>query len=253
MARQRIRRSNMGIYDPPEPSTGVLSPQARRQWDAAYAQAMDLYGDKSIAETTAWRDVRMSWRPGGSKLWEACSVNGCVPWPRPQQLPRPQADLVALGVLIEYGYIDREHRLHVQSTDAYHPPILYWDDELKSLYAFPGQEYPACLIANPKTSADPKLRKAADVYKTWTKRQAECASTVEVPIVNIQCLGVADSTSYRSDKWKGKQDDPRVQTAQEYIHKHWHEVWLWQDSVQNPRAIMIEGGELDLHAKGIIH
>jgi len=248
MARAaRSRRPNLGIYDPPEPSTGVLSPEAKAQWDRSFEQAMEIYGDRGIAETAAWRRVRMSFRPGANRSWEQCSGGQCKPWPRPQMLPVPNSDLVGLGVLIEYGFIDRNGDLQLRAPDLDFPPILYWDDARKMLYAFPGTPYPACMLKPPKQS------NGAEIYKKWTKRDADCISQIQIPIVRMQCMGPSDTISYRSDKWKPKMDDPRVHGAQEYIHKNWHDVWLWQDDPADPSAIMIEGGALDVHAKGIIH
>lgn len=247
-SRAQRRRPNLGIYDPPEPNVRVLPETAREQWDAAYQQALEIYGDKGVAETTAWRNVRMNWRPGAGRLWEACANGRCVPWPRSMMLPQPQTDLVGLGVLVEYGFVDRRGDLQLRITDRNHPPILWWDDEQKILYAFPGTNYPGCMLMAPDD-----VKRGREIYKKWTKRQADCASEIEIPIVRMTCSGAADTVSYRSDKWKKKMVDPRVVGAQEYIHKHWHDVWLWQDDDGDPSAIMIQGGALDVHEKGIIH
>lgn len=245
----RMSNPGMGIYDPPEPSTSVLPPDAKQVWDAAYEQAMKSYGDAGIAESTAWRKVKLSWKPTAANQWEQCTGGMCRPWPAPQKLPAPASDLIGLGVLVEYGYIDRKGTLIVWGMDQQMPPILWWDDKRKALYAFPGTPYPPCMLLNPQRDSN-----AAKLYETWTKRKPECGLTeLTIPLPKMTCVGASDTVSYRSDKWKAKHDDPRVVGAQEYIHKHWHEVWTWIDNVKNPKAIMIQGGELDMHAKGIIH
>jgi len=239
----------MGIYDPPEPNVNVLPDDAKVVWNATHGDAMTKYGDSGIAETTAWRKVRLSWKETSEGSWQKCSGGSCTPWPAPMKLPLPQKDLVGLGVLVEYGYIGRDGVLRVWGTNSDTPPILWWDDGSKSLYAFPGTPYPPCMLVNPQRDSH-----AAAIYETWTKRKPSCGLTeLKIPTPIIKCVGAADTVSYRSDKWKQKHDDTRVVGAQEYIHKHWHEVWTWMDNENKPTAIMITGGELDLHAKGIIH
>jgi len=246
----RRRNANIGIYDPPEPSVKVLPDSAKQLYDGAFEQAMTVYRDKGIAESTAWRRTRMAWREGSQRTWEACSGGTCVPWPAAQKLPKPKSDLVGLGVLVEYGYIGKDGVLRVWATDPDQPPILWWDAGSKMLYAFPGTPYPACMLDRQYNTSG----STEQLYETWTKRKPVCGVTdMQIPAVKIHCVGAADTVSYRSDKWNERIDDPRAYGAQEYIHKHWHDVWTWMDNEKNPRAIMIEGGELDVHAKGIIH
>ena len=60
--------------------------------------------------------------------------------------------------------------------------------------------------------------------------------------------------AYASDKWNDPNPDPRLLDAQQYIHNHWYDVWVWQDTDRGlPNVIMIHGGELDLHERGLIH
>ena len=246
------RTPNLGIHDPPEPSPDTLSGEARAEWDRAYQQAHQKYNDAGIASSTAWRTVRMGWEESSDRMWQACDNGMCVPWPRPQMLPQPATDLVGLGVLIEYGYVDRDGDLRINQPDREHPPILWWDDVRKMLYAFPGSPYPGCMLES-TSLLNPQETEGAEVYKKWTKRNPQCTDRIMIPIVQMRCVGVADTVSYRSDKWKKKSDDPRVIGSQEYIHKHWRDVWVWQDRVNDPRAIIIQGGALDLHPKGLIH
>jgi hypothetical protein len=257
------RQSNLGIYDPPEPPLTVLPEDARERWEQVYAEAMEVYRRQEVAEATAWRTVRLSWRPVGNGQWVRCNNNRCVVWPQPKVLPRPRAVLVGQGVLIEYGYVDRSGVLHVIETDRHEPPILYWDKVGKSLYAFPKQHYPACNSV-PST---PQYQEAVKTYRMWAKgKTPKCADNTPIPAVQIHAVGVSDTVSYRSDKFDGKDEkivrvdlrgtprvDPRVKDATEYIHKHWHDVWTWVDDPRDPSVIYIHGGALDVHAKGIIH
>lgn len=267
MARNdRQRYGNLGIYDPPEPSTRALPADAKARWQQIYDQAMATYGKKEVAESTAWRTIRMSWKQSGN-TWIRCSNNRCQAWPVPRTSPKPESVLDGLGVMIEYGYVDPNGDLQVMrpaNPDA--PPILYWDDVGKRLYICPHAHlqdgYPTCEMI-PDT---PEMHAADSVYRKWAKgRASRCASAVAVPKCQIAAVGVADTISYRSDKFDGKsqlvvidlrgqkRQDPRVPKAQEYIHKHWHDVWTWQDDEDDPWVVVIEGGALDVHSKGIIH
>lgn len=258
MARRTYNGQRIGIHDPPEPSKNVLPPEARARWEQAYAGSMEAYNRPDVAEATAWRTVRLSWKKVG-RTWVRCANDRCTRWPAARKLPFPKSELVGLGVLIEYGLVDPQGTLHVVTFDRGEPPLLWWDDVGKRLYAFPGQNYPGCDII--PANAEQAVR----LYQKWAKgRKPRCRSQVEVPDVKVHAVGVADTVSYRSDKYDGDSQlrvielrgvpvqDPTMPEAQEYIHKHWHDVWTWQDS-GDPEAIMIEGGALDVHSKGIIH
>ena len=259
----RKNYGRLGVYDPPEPNVRVLPTDARARWEQVYADAMAAYGRKEVAEATAWRTIRMSWRPDNrGRSWIRCTNNRCVKWPRPQQLPRPKSELVGLGVLIEYGYVDADGELQIVRANTDTPPMLYWDHVAKRLYAFPYAGYGTC-DAIPST---PPMQMAAKVYKMWAKgRKPQCATKVQAPKTRVFAAGVADTISYRSDKYDGPSElriidlrgvpmqDASMPNSTPYIHKHWHDVWTWVDDEDDPWVIMIEGGALDVHAKGIIH
>ncbi len=241
------RRRNLGIHDPPHPSTRVLPDEARALYEGAYEKALTNYGDKETARATAWRTVRMRFRKAG-RQWDRCSGRDCG-WPAAMMLPLPKTELVGLGVLVEYGFVDRAGELQIRNFRG-HEPILWWDDKRKALYAFPTTSYTSCL-----TRADVK-RETTDTYHRWHQREAECVTEVEVPEIRVQAVGASDTISYRSDKWHDRNPDPRVRGAQEYIHHHWHEVWTFQDrddARKRPEAIFIAGGALALHERGLIH
>lgn len=259
--RLDARHDNLGVYDPPEPPVRVLPPEAQERWQEVYDLAMQVYRRNEVAEATAWRTIRLSFQPGADGSWTRCANNRCQAWPSSQTLPQPEFTPVGLGVLIEYGYVDKQGELYIVELDREHPPVVYWDDAGKRLYAFPGIEYGSCDLV------PPEMNEAAKVYQMWAKgRPPQCTNNVEFPHVKMQAVGMADTISYRSDKFDGPsqleiivdangvpRQDPRMPDAQEYIHKHWHDVRTWQDKPTNPTVIMIEGGALDVHAKGIIH
>lgn len=264
MSRSRpYRQPNIGIFDPAEPSPNVLPPEAREQWGDAYRKAMDRYGDNETAESTAWRVTRLSWRPGAKKQWQRCQNGKCFMWPHPGIFPVPDMDLVSLGVLVEYAWINAHGELEARSFDG-DDPTLWWDDERKAMYSFPQASYPGCTILT--TAEKRKRAKAMEVYERFHARGASCAEDVGARINDwtkknlrgkkMLAMGPSDVVVYRSDKWHDENPDPRVLGAQEYIHKHWHDVWTWQDQdIPNarPNAIFIQGGELALHERGLIH
>lgn len=251
MARRLTkRRANAlrSIHDPPDPSPRQLPPDARAQWDAAYEEAYAVYGKRDLAERAAWRDVKLRWRQTGKKTWQRCK-NGVCYWPEGGLLPMPKKDLISLGVLVEYVYIDKAGKLQVRTLDRNHPPILWWDDGRKMLYAFPKQPYPQECQPIPDS-----MWEAFELFRVWHQRDPQCKLAVPIPNVRVDAVGAADSLSYASDKWNDDDPDPALRDAQEYIHNHWYDVWIWSDVSRGvPNAIVITGGELDLHPRGLIH
>lgn len=247
IAREANRAGKLGIYDPPLPSPRQLDDDARRVYDAAYADAVKQYRDDETAQATAWRTVRMQWKKQGKRSWQRCA-NGSCGWPAGMMLPEP-GDLVGLGVLVEYAFIDRKGELQVRRF-AGDEPTLYWDETNKAMYAFPTTSYGACSLY------DRPGAEAVDTYERWTQRKPECFSEIEIPAATMLALGPSDTVSYRSDKWHDKNPDPRVRGAQEYIHHHFTDVWTFQDTDdprRRPDVIFVTGGHLDLHERGLIH
>ena len=252
-SRRRYRRGNdlPSIHDPPDPSPRILPPEARAEWGDAYRDGHDVYDKDDLAQRAAWRTIKLRWKQTGKKTWRRCQ-DGVCRWPSAARTPEPEAVLVGLGVLVEYVFIDKRGRLHVRELDRGHPPILWWDDERKAIYAFPKQKYPAC--APIPNALDEATEAAAEVYERWHQRDPECFTDVRVPDLKLHAVGAGDSISYASDKWNDPDPDPRLLEAQEYIHDHWYDVWVWQNTDRGiPSVIIIEGGELDLHEKGLIH
>jgi hypothetical protein len=244
-SKRQLNKLN-SIHDPPDPSPRILPPEAQHQWAATYQDGLNTYGKDDLARRAAWREIKLRWKQSGKKTWNRCDGGVCT-WPGPEVLPMPESDLVGLGVLVEYVFLDRAGKLRVMSLDRNRPPILWWDDERKAVYAFPKQDYPACR----PIPAD--MHEAVKTYEKWHQRRPDCYDDVVIPDVRIKAVGAGDSLSYASDKWNDPDPDPRLKDAQEYIHNHWYDVWVWQDNMRDPEAIMIEGGELDLHERGLIH
>ncbi|MCH9637726.1 MAG: hypothetical protein K0U16_07265 [Gammaproteobacteria bacterium] len=247
MGRARRKRNKLqSIHDPPDPSPRTLPDHLQGEWGEAYRDAYDVYGKDDLASRAAWRTVKLQWQQTGKTTWSRCKDGVCY-WPKAHQLPMPKTELVGLGVLVEYVFIDRRGKPHVKELKRSHPPILWWDDERKAIYAFPKHEYPAC------HPIPPGMDRAEETFERWHQREADCFTEVKVPKVKIHAIGAGDSVSYASDKWKKEDMDPALRNAQEYIHDHWYDVWVWVDNNRSPNVIMIEGGELDLHEKGLIH
>lgn len=246
IAREANRAGKLGIYDPPLPSPRHLENDARALYDEAYADAFKQYHDDETATATAWRTVRMKWKKQGKRSWQRCA-NGSCGWPPDMVVPEP-GDLTALGVLIEYAFIDKQGELQVRRFQP-DEPTLYWDEKNKAMYAFPTQRYQTCSQRQSNSGA-------RETYERWHQRQATCFDDIEIPAVTMRCLGPSDTVSYRSDKWHDKVEDPRVRGAQEYIHHHFTDVWTYQDiddPRRRPNVIFVTGGHLDLHERGLIH
>ncbi len=246
-AKNRSSNSGLGIYDPPLPSPRRLPEDARAVYDEAYAKAMKQYGDDETAKATAWRTVRLQWHKSGKRNWNRCA-NGSCGWPNPMVLPQP-GDLVALGVLVEYAFVQRSGELETRKFEG-QEPTLYWDEKNKAMYAFPNAPYQACSL-NSQPDSD-----SLETYERWHQRQASCFDEIEIPAATLKCMGPSDTVSYRSDKWHDKNPDPRVRGSQEYIHHHYTDVWTYQDiddKRRRPNVIYVTGGHLDLHERGLIH
>jgi hypothetical protein len=249
-----MRRRNskkLGIYDPPDPSPRVLPDDARAQWEAAYEGGLAAYNDKETAKATAWRTVEMSWSETSRGRWNRCKNGRCELWPQPRVLPHP-GNLTWLGVLVEYAWVDYNGELQIRAFKQ-DPPDLYWDKTNKWMISAPNAPHPGCNPITPDLAR--QLRDAIETYETWHARAPECTDQVRIPAVQLHAMGPSDSVSYRSDKWHDRDHDPEVRKAQEYIHKHWKDVWTWQDVDDDgrPNVILVYGGAFDLHERGLIH
>lgn len=255
--KRRQRNALDSIHDPPDPSPRSLPDDVRADWDDAYEEGYAVYEKKDLAKRAAWREVSLNWRQTGKKTWSRCRDGVCY-WPPNQELPMPRTSLFALGVLVEYVYLDKKGKLRVSTLNRQRPPLLWWDDGRKALYAFPKQPYPTSCTPIPAGMDD-----AVEIYERWHQRKPQCygidvvraEDLIDVPIpdVTIRAVGAADSVSYASDKWEDRDPDPRLLAAQEYIHDHWYDVWVWTDTARSPNVILIQGGELEVHEKGLIH
>lgn len=247
-----MRRPNkkLGIHDPPDPSPRVLPQDARDEWEEAFEGALSAYNDPETAKATAWRTVEMSWAETSRGRWNRCSNGTCQIWPRDRVLPKP-GDLVLLGVLVEYSWVDFDGELQVRAFKK-DPPELFWDETNKFMLSFPNLPYTSCQPIDSRVRQ--AHRKAIETYQKWHARESHCNDEIRIPAVTIRAMGPSDTVSYRSDKWHDANPDPTVEGSQEYIHKHWKDVWTWQDTDNGrPNAILVHGGALDLHERGLIH
>lgn len=234
---------NSSLYEPRPKSPDSLTGNARKQWDYGYRRAKSMYGGvgdtipnlDEVSRRSAWRSL------------DALESD----WPEDQVLPEP-GPCIGLGRMIEYAFIDSIGNLQIRSfASDDDPPEVYWDHKNKRIYCFPHIRQTSCSrIPN-------ELRGAAEHYKTWSKREPKCYDELEIPDdLVIVPVGMADSITYRSDKWEKRSNSKGLIDGATYIHDHGPKVWTWQDDDPDdglPQVIMIQGGRLDMHAKGLIH
>lgn len=233
-----------GIHLPDDPSPSSLSGDARAFWDAAYKNADAYYSDSKVAKRTAWKALRLFFR-NTRRGWESAPILP-APGAGPQVPIGETGDLVDLGVLIEYTYIDASAVLQICRFDDRAPPRLYWNDQRKSLYCFPQTSYGPCGEPDPYSNE-------ATMFKRWAQRDPVCVREVDIPEVQVRLFGNMDTLVYRSDKWHGFNPDEAVEGSQEYIHQLGDGVGLWEAPGNPPAALVMTGGCLDVEERGIIH
>lgn len=236
------------IYEPPPASPKKLDPQHRAIWDRAYTESLEGYAETGDeipnAETVA---ARTGWR--ALMAMQAQPLN-------PRRVPT-EANVIVLGRLIEYGYIDPKGRLQIRNLPEPAPELL-WDHERKLLYCFPDVHPQRC------ERIPPAMREQAALYHRWAQRDPQCYTNIDVPPYTVYPAGLADTVTYRSDKWHGASRDPVMRDAMLYIHDLGPNVWCWLDEdnvstkgfgqlTSRSKAIVIGGGDLDMHEKGLIH
>lgn len=244
------RMANRGaLHEAPNPSPDVLPPQLRVFWDDIASQSKEVYGphadDHDLPQKTAWKAVRMRWKDVGDGRW----VTKRQIKIKPMNLPDP-GDVVWLGKLIEYVWITPDAEVVKREYKGCDRPDLWWNDDTKTLFSFPGIDIPDSCEVVPQ-----ELRAEAEMFKTWSQRKAKCVRSFEVPIVKMYPRGIADSTSYVSDKWHDPDPDRCLRGSKEYIHAHHDGVQVWEDKPnynQEPGVIMIQGGNLDVRREGIV-
>lgn len=246
------------IHPPPDPSPSTLDAADREFWEEVRASAYDYYSNsgapkpKQVAARTAWKALRA--REGVQLVWgegrrgKAVPVIEALEYPDSEYLP--DADpTIELGPILEYVWIDiPTGNLEVRRWEE-NPPALHWNKDQKTLYAFPGSP-------NPTTCAPitDDLAPEVEMYRTWAQRDPSCVHEWEVDDdLVIHPYGVADSVVYRSDKWHARNPDQDKQDSQEYFHQHTDGAWLFQDDDQDPTALLMRGGLLDVEERGIIH
>jgi hypothetical protein len=230
-----------GIYEPPPASPSRLSPANRAIWDDAYENAYAAYTEgndtlpnvEDIAKRSAWRTL------------DAIRA----PEQEPRRVPT-EASCIVLGRLLEYSFVDMNGHLHIRTMQEPDPPELLWDHQRKLLYCFPQIRPTHC------SQIPPNMKAVADLYERWAQRPPHCYNDLEIPAYKVHAVGLADTVSYRSDKWNDESDAVGLGDATPYIHDLGRDVWCWMDAdnpPRQPKAIVIGGGRLDMHEKGLIH
>jgi cation transport regulator ChaB len=230
-----------------DPSPSVLKGEARALFDETYKNAMDYYGTKGLeggksalkrtAQATAWKAVRKNYHQinGG---WSPVSNPGHGPstFERPRQV-------IILGKLIEIVAVCDPP---VLDEYTFGDVDLLWDDANKTLVAYPGLDIPV-----EKNQPLPPSHVQAEMFRRWSKRDPEGFVKVPVKSKKVNPTGIADSVTYRSDKW-----GPPTKNApdsQLYIHQHADGVWLELGNGNPPGVVVIRGGSLDVQPGGIVN
>lgn len=238
------------IYEPPPASPRKLDRESRALWDRAYQESLQGYAEagdeipnaQSVAARTAWRAL----------------AAGQMPPLGTRRVPT-DADVIVLGRLIEFGYVDERARLQIRNLPEPDPPELLWDHERKLLYCFPDVRPSKC------DRIPPNMQRVAALYERWAQRRPHCYTRIDVPPYTVRVVGLADTVTYRSDKWHEQSDEVGLRDAMLYIHDLGPNVWCWLDvdtpqqrgfgqlTLRDCKAIVIGGGRLDMHEKGLIH
>lgn len=235
-----------GIHLPADPSPKALTGRASQFWQAAYQNAFKYYDDEKVAKKTAWKSLRLFFRPQGREWVLAPALP--PPGKGPTSFIGDPGELEQLGVCIEYCFIDGDANLQIRRFPPDDPPYLYWSHPHRTCFIFPASERGDC--------QPPQLDAAgADVFYRWAQRKPKCLRMVDVPEVTLELCGLFDTVVYASDKWHDPNPDPSMQGSQEYIHQVGDGVGLWQAGVrgQAPQAIVFTGGCMDLEERGLIH
>ena len=243
-----------GIHVPSDPNAKRLGEEPLKLYRAAYENAKKFYSvpgnqdPDELAQKAAWKTVRLFYQ---DPMSPQPTLAAALPEPSnaPSTIIGQPDNLVRLGYLLEYTSIDGDATLHRYSFED-DPPALYWDDNLKSLFVFPGTEGQTQCVTPPKDG--PVVR----MFKTWAQRAPKCESRIPVPEVDVKLDGWIDTLLYRSDKWHDPNPKNAMQGSQIYIHQHGDGVGVWTSPSAKgkpPAAIVITGGCLDVESRGIIH
>lgn len=253
---------NDSIHDPPEPSPSALgSGETRALWDSVNEQALDYYGETDFAERTAWRVVRLHYTNDGHTM----RLRRNPLTQPPLVMPHP-GNTTIIGKALEYVWVTPSGDMQIRNFPDDNPPDIMWSPSLKALMIFPHQHLDeVCVpLQNPRRTSREAMRNFVDapsrtdpavvMFKRWSEREAKCAKPFEVPEVTVKSMGPADTVVYRSDKWHDENTRRALEGSQDYIHTFGPDTpWIWQDNDKDPTAIMIRGGKLDAHERGIIH
>lgn len=247
MKRSRYRTRWHNPTSRSDPSLRTLSGDARELWDETYANAMAYYGSKNLeggkrelkktAEATAWKAVKANFR-GGRSSWTPVTNPG----PGTSQLDRP-GEVIILGKLVELVVIGDAPLL---DEYTFGDLDLLWDDSQKTLLAYPGLQIPV-----EKNQPIPPSHRTSKMFKKWSRREPEGFVRVPVKKHRLRSNGIADTITYRSDKWG--ESSHNAPGEQLYIHQHGDDVWMEVGPGNPPSVIVVRGGSLDVQPGGIVN
>lgn len=250
----------------PMPDRAMPAP-IRSIWDHAYDNARRYYRAQNapdpdeLSKHTAWRvlnvlgyerkGLRRKWvrtNPSSPVVGETAKGQVVHLNSPPEEIPSPGQTTV-LGKLVELAWIDGAGRLQVLRFTEPGLPDLVWNEELKTLMAFPGIGMSACLPPGQYPAASKML-------KRWAQRDAQCAREGGIPPYQVAPVGAADTIVYRSDKWHERNPHPDLKGSQEYLHMFGPGVFAeaaHANQGASPPAVLVQGGKLDVEERGIIH
>lgn len=232
------------VYSPEPEDPSDLPAANLRAWQKGFAAAQQLYGDVAEADKacaqSAWRYVSALYEQDGYGAKRKWTIEG-----QRDFAPVPES-FVSLGRVREIAAINQKGLQQLEWPDTAKLPYLFWCQRTREAWVIPNLELQA---------SDEGYHPEAGVYKRWTRRKMRQVLTGYMPAeVDLFCLGIGDSISYRSDKWGDVNQNPNLSGSQEYYHMHsGNGVRVWVNDLESPTIIRVVGGWLDLHDKGLIH
>jgi len=216
----------------------------RPTFDAHLKHAKNHYGPDSweYPELSASKAVLMA-RPG---LRDRAMRGVELGSPAPFKMPNPGV-CVLLAPLLEWTNISEPTVFETYRVGPEYVP-LFWSPEHKLLFANISQGRPESW----RSPGSEEERGATKLFRDFRWGQdSRGVSDLEVPNVQLQNVGVADTVLYRSGKGTSEIEDPVG--VQEYIHQFGYGVHCFQDDAENPTLVCWKGGDLDVVKAGIVN
>ena len=156
-------------------------------------------------------------------------------------LRAPRAgNLLNIGCFLNLAMVEPDGTIVVHSFSRTDRVPLYWSQNLKACFVFPGARLSQCVYR-------PSRREAA-LAAVWAKgRPATCARIGEFPTPPMPRVFPGVAITYLSDKFSHGR-------PKEYIHHFEKHVLCYMSASRgllSPRAFMVRGGKLRLTPDGL--